>query len=974
MKLLLLFVIVLWGSRPTALWSAPNPAPETPGQNYTLPTMPAGDGAPVVYAFSRDAAPDESFFIVGERLGSLVHIWGRTDSGRIGGLYEAETKFCDGNYLIATIPEKCYDGPFAVWISNEKGRSEPFILNQPEPWWCVPNVAHAGETVRIFGRNLARRPDSRAAFVYLCKRGRKGVWLDVKQRGKYHLAVSLPKKLDEGWYELWVHAGAGGEYGWGKPLRLRIIRPVHRWTLPVSISGDGDVQQAVNRAAKNGATVKLPEGTFLLSSTLEIPAGVKVQGAGRDKTFLQIAPNVAAFPRLMFSRWNSGVGSIHNIGDSLEYAIRVPTAGKWHVWLRYATEMSKWGMDGMDNRTALIVDDGEPVFLANLPNTGSFGTFKWSRTATLQLDEGEHRLVWRNLKGGGLNLDALVLTTNDDFVPSDEPFPSGGRDVIVIQAEDVKRMMTKEGKLPGDDRAVVWLKGDGASISDLTILGSAQVNIGVLVASPPNRTENARKWIKNCRIERVRIADIERKRGEICGVRLENSAYAVVRDSELYARAPIYFTGIYQCQFIGNRLVPTTRYGPNANAAILGHTGRMEECVVENNIVACPESAEAGGATVRRLIWISTGKGSVTHNYIAGNRGERARYGGVAGTEQNVGEIILFEANQRVAFYGAIEGADADTITLPESVPPTPDELLGNVTRRQLVVTADGREAPFFPPDRDDGSREPPITEYYVTVLKGKGRGQTRRVVGRVGNTLRLSAPWRVKPEKGAVVVVSTLYYQNIILNNETLDGMSGVQLWIGRVENIVSGNVAKRLRKPGLYMFGTCTTLASSMPRTWNRGIGPFNWNTCEGNYTEVCSTGMVLVATDRMPIEWARALGNVVRHNSFVSSRFDGLYISSRNTKGQKGESIVGTIVEFNLVRDARRAFRTGMNVGVTLFRRNHVYFWTPVAPEEEPIAFHITNPDTPALIEDNNVIEGPHGTGAGRFIKIQRGEEEK
>mgnify|MGYP001135361865 CR=1 FL=1 len=59
---------------------------------------------------------------------------------------------------------------------------------------------------------------------------------------------------------------------------------------------------------------------------------------------------------------------------------------------------------------------------------------------------------------------------------------------------------------------------------------------------------------------------------------------------------------------------------------------------------------------------------------------------------------------------------------------------------------------------------------------------------------------------------------------------MTGVQLWISCIENVVSGNEIRRCRKPGVYLFGICSTLASSMPMTWNRGIGPLSFNHIEG------------------------------------------------------------------------------------------------------------------------------------------------
>jgi hypothetical protein len=300
---------------------------------------------------------------------------------------------------------------------------------------------------------------------------------------------------------------------------------------------------------------------------------------------------------------------------------------------------------------------------------------------------------------------------------------------------------------------------------------------------------------------------------------------------------------------------------------------------------------------------------------------------------------------------------------------------LGNVKRETLAHDAAGNETPFWPPDIDDGTGEPAITEYYVTILKGRGQGQTRRVVARTGQTLKLDRAWRETPESGCLAVVSTLYYQNLILGNDTPDGMTGIQLWIGCVENIVSGNTIARQRKPGLFLFSCCTTLASSMPRTWNRGIGPLNWNHIEGNRTDECSDGALVTSGDapELPIEWPRAIGNVLRHNSFIKNRSNGLIITSR--KKAEGEvspsaSIVGTIVEFNVTRDAITAYHAASNADCSVFRRNHAYFWYPVSLAPSPlIAFHVENEKATAAVELNSV-EGKTGTGDKSIIEVQRG----
>ncbi|MCX6900840.1 MAG: hypothetical protein NT105_19355 [Verrucomicrobia bacterium] len=995
-----------------AIAAGPKPAPqEIPGGRFQPPSMPMAPGVPVVYEHSAEAGPDETFFIVGEKLSTNLVAWGVSASDPVGQQWLPRVQFLTGGYLAATLPEKAQDGPFVVWVKNAAGCSAPVVLNAPQPWWCFPNVASANDTVRVFGRNLARRPDGVEAFVYIAQAGRAGVWADVNEADKYSVSFSVPEGLAPGDHMVWVHAGAGGEFGWGEPVKLRVTAAaVEKEPAVTELPKVVELQRVLDAAGKRGGgVVKLPEGTFQFSGTLRIPTGVMLSGEGMDKTKLQLVhdPN-ATFARLGVSGWGHAPGAVHTPGDTMEYALDVPRAGEWTVWLRYATEMSPWKQPGVSGKHALIVDNGEPVPLENLPNTGSFGEFKWAKSATLKLSAGLHKLVWKNVKGGGISLDAFVLALDPAFVATEELTRSGqvsrlsnpsstdkrdtsvtldGRGAcpaLILQAEDCVKFVAKDGSLRTGDHAAIWLSGDGAAVENLTLLGNAQVNIGVAVRSPEPTT-----WLHNCRIEKVRVADCDGKQAENCGVLAVRAERATVVGNELRGRTPLFISGARQTEFARNRLVSVTRFGGNAEAAILGRCEPIEECVIEENLIASPRGAEAGGPTARRLLWFSTGHGSITHNWISGNGVEeprgpgasvgtgQARFGGVAGTDQNVGEMILFEGNHRTAYFGPLAGADGASVTLPKTFPPTPDDRLGSVKREQLARDADNNETPFWPPDVDDGTPEPPMGEYYVTVFSGVGQGQTRRVVKRDGERLLLDRPWRVAPAKGSVVAVGTMFYRNLIVGNHTADGMTGVQLWISCVENVIAGNTIARQRKPGLFLYANGTTLASSMPRTWNRGISPLFWNVAEGNRVEECSAGALVTSGDapKLPIEFPRALGNVLRHNSFIRSRSDGVVLISRKGAASAGDtsaSVAGTVVEFNVVRDAATAYHAAGSSDAIVFRRNHAYFWYPVnISTNAPVAFAVDEPGATVAIEQNSV-EGIHGGSESRIIQVKRAKE--
>ncbi len=907
-------------------FDSPNPAPKTPGSAYLPPEHPCVEGAPLVYSFTPDAGPDQSFLLVGEGFGGELTAWGVHPDAAAGREIRPKVQINTAGLLVATLPERAYEGPIVVWAKNQAGYSEPAVLNAPQPWWCLPERAEPGCSIRVFGRNLAQAPGVSRACVYLAQSGKPGLWLKVAQAAKYQLHVELPRQLEPGPYQLWVHAGSGGRFGWGGPLEFHVEKPQPAPSNSAAFKG-GDLQQAVDQlAGTGGGTLNLPEGTFPLSGTLVIPSNVRVQGAGPDRTVL-VSPRDPAIrlANVVGSAWNQGPSAVHTPGDQLVYRVEFPATGQWTVWLRYATEMSPYKLPGVSKHMTLSLDNGEPVPLDNLPNTGSFGTFKWSKSAVVAASAGAHEVVWRNVKGGGIHIDALLFSLDPDTVPSDDPLPENGPKRVVVQGEDVIRLESKDGALPGTDRAAVWLAGDRAAVSRLTVEGSPRTNLGIVVRSP-----HYPEWLHGCEVSEVKVCDHEGKQAENCGIRLFNADGALIRANELWGRTPIFLSGATRSRIVANRLVSLTLWGGNSEAYILGRNDVVRKCVIEDNVCACPTGAEAGGPTGRRLIWLSTGRGSVALNWLAGNREDRARFGGVAGTDQNVGEMILFEACERIAYYGPMAAADAQSVTLPAKLPPTPDERLGSVRRDQLAYDAEGHETPFWPPDVDQGTREPAVGEYYVTVLRGRGLGQTRRVERRRGETYQLDRPWRVVPEVGALLLVHTAYYRNHVVGNRTVDGMTGVQLWISCIENVVSGNVVERMRKPGLYLYGNCTTLASSMPTTWNRGIGPLYFNHIEGTRCDETSCGALVISGEmhNLPVEFPRCLGNVLRHNSFVRCRTDGLLVTGNRPAGeqQPTSAVQGTIAEFNVVRDAGVAYHVARSAEATLLRRNHAYFWYP------------------------------------------------
>jgi len=140
------------------------------------------------------------------------------------------------------------------------------------------------------------------------------------------------------------------------------------------------------------------------------------------------------------------VGNIHNPGDWMEYRTTVPADGEYAFWVLYGADNKQWGTTDMSGHTIVSVDGGEPVPLLNLPDTGGWGEFAWSRSATLKLTAGEHTLHWENVKGGGLNLEAFALSDDPQWQPTGTNLasPAPGKHMLVIQAEDFAKYNGKQ--------------------------------------------------------------------------------------------------------------------------------------------------------------------------------------------------------------------------------------------------------------------------------------------------------------------------------------------------------------------------------------------------------------------------------------------------------------------------------------------------------------------------------------------------
>lgn len=188
---------------------------------------------------------------------------------------------------------------YLLWAQNNDGISYPVAINKTEAWWAT-DTATRGQTASVFGRNLshfdATYRGANTAWVYLKPAAGSGTWATVTAANPYKVDYVVPQGLTNGTYEVWIHNGHGGKYGWSRsPVNLNVA-DAPTWTGTVrnvksyGATGDGVTDdsafiQAAIAALQPGDQLYLPAGTYqCYTSTFTVPANARVYGDGMAST------------------------------------------------------------------------------------------------------------------------------------------------------------------------------------------------------------------------------------------------------------------------------------------------------------------------------------------------------------------------------------------------------------------------------------------------------------------------------------------------------------------------------------------------------------------------------------------------------------------------------------------------------------------------------------------------------------------
>lgn len=338
----------------------PDPEPALPAgfDAFDPPLLPAVAAGPVIAEASRTAGPGESFVVTGLRLGLRPSF--RVYSGMLpeqGVEAGAKLWWSNGAAASAALPRTLGQwATYAVWPENDAGVGRPFFLNRTEAWWAGPSPAVPGGHAAVYGRNLSQGNGSGKSWVYLKLEGHApGQWADVVSVNPYKVEFVIPPGLEHGTYEVWVHNGHGGRFGWGGPASVTVS--VSPWASQDALvfdvrafgaRGDGitddapAIDAALIEAERNApATVFFPHGRYAVSHGFSPPSRVRWKGAGPDETTILAGSGFGSDqgdPRtyaLLFAEGPASGSDIEVSGLTLDASAH-PGYRKTAVYIRFA--------------------------------------------------------------------------------------------------------------------------------------------------------------------------------------------------------------------------------------------------------------------------------------------------------------------------------------------------------------------------------------------------------------------------------------------------------------------------------------------------------------------------------------------------------------------------------------------------------------------------------------------------------------
>lgn len=252
-----------------------------------------GKDAPQIGTITEQAGPNDSVSIYGTGFeDATVYAYGLSQGKGVTKILSVTSQRDD---FVNAIIDKDFDySMYIIWIKGANGKkSAPVRVNAPKLSWISSNKASENAEIRIYGKFLTTENadgENAKSYVYLTN-GDSYYEASVIEASPYRVTIKLPKGLKQGEsYNIFVHNGHGGGYGWSNPLEIEYdskaedfwTGTTHTVTLTNGKATDTDIRKAILKAL-DGDTIYFPAGTYEIRNRILVNKSLRFVGEDKEK-------------------------------------------------------------------------------------------------------------------------------------------------------------------------------------------------------------------------------------------------------------------------------------------------------------------------------------------------------------------------------------------------------------------------------------------------------------------------------------------------------------------------------------------------------------------------------------------------------------------------------------------------------------------------------------------------------------------
>src|SRR5579875_365284 len=313
--------------------------------------QPAADSVPTVFWVADPVDPGDTIMFFGDSLEKLEVMANRiSDEAPHFPTFSADLPYEKATQALqvlqrsercikALMPEKWTKGLYLFQLTGNAGTVHPPLVNRPEIWWVLGENGSSsppGGEVWVFGKNFRLDETGRwEGRLVLHGKGRFYP-LTVASVNPYAIKARLPENLSLGEYELFVHNGFGGKYGWSSAMAFGLQR-VPEWPQTVhnvrsfGAKGDGSnddtsaFQRAFDLCAQNGGGIMfIPRGVYRITAQLNIPSKTVLRGEKRELVWLYVPKEIAEFNTVFAGKGEFGIEELSIAAQTPRRIITAP--------------------------------------------------------------------------------------------------------------------------------------------------------------------------------------------------------------------------------------------------------------------------------------------------------------------------------------------------------------------------------------------------------------------------------------------------------------------------------------------------------------------------------------------------------------------------------------------------------------------------------------------------------------------------